>query len=171
MGSKARFGTTAAALAVMLAGCGEGDLPGHYWDVDLSVLEDTCNASQVGYSETLEYRVVYDLEDIEVAVGPDVFAAGTSSGCKLTYQTITWTEPRAAGDVQWRISGAALVEQGTTGSCQVQNPIEECPNVPAFAADWRGCEVFTIVSSEDPDIDPGCTYTVQLNGTYVGEQQ
>ena len=96
MGSKARFGTAAAALTVILAGCGEGDLPGHYWDVELSLLEDACNASPVGYNESLEYRVVYDLDDIEVAVGPDVFAVGTSSGCEVSYSTITWTEPREA---------------------------------------------------------------------------
>lgn len=169
MGSKARFGSAAAALVLTLAGCGEGELPGHYWDVELSLLEDACNASPVGYNESLEYRVAYDLDDIEVAVGPDVFATGTSSGCEVSYSTITWTEPRRDGDVQWQLRGSAKVQQGSGGGCAIQDPIAACPNVPAFAADWRGCEVFTIVSSEDPNVNPGCTYTLQLSGTYVGE--
>ena len=38
-----------------------------------------------------------------------------------------------------------------------------------IASDWIGTEVFTVVSSEDPSVSPGCTYTVDVTGTFDRE--
>lgn len=141
-----------------LFGCSEADLPGSYFDVDLQMVSDECNAQAVGYSESLTYRVTDVPDDdqmLSVSVGPDEFARGPSEGCSFTYSSVAWTEPREAGDLRWTLSGTAAVQRGD-GSCG--NP-----------SDWQGTEVFTILSSEDPAINPGCTYTVDVTGTFVGE--
>lgn len=142
-------------LAALSMGCGQGQLPGHYWDVQLATDNDGCNNPIAQYSDELTYRVVFDNTDAEVAIGPDVFAAGRRDGCQVTYESVTWTETRPTGDIQWTLQGEALAQEGD-GSCGIAN-------------DWTGQEVFTVLTSDDPAIEPGCTYTLAVNGTYVGE--
>lgn len=146
---------TSLLLLGVLAGCGPGKLPGHYWELDLSTAADNCNSSTVGYSETLEYRLEYGLETVSVSIGSDTFASGYIEGCRVIYESITWTEARRDGDIRWTLSGEAIAQR-EAGSCGI-------------ASDWQGTETFTVVSSEDPDIRPGCTYELNLSGTYIGE--
>ena len=143
------------ALIAGVAGCNGRNLPGHYWELDLSTADDACNNNTVAYSETLEYRLTFGVDDVTVAIGEDVFAAGDLDGCRVTYDTITWTETREAGDIQWTLTGEAIAQR-EEGSCGI-------------ASDWQGTEVFTVVSSQDPAIRPGCTYTLNLAGRYIGE--
>jgi hypothetical protein len=146
---------TLFAVASSLLGCSEADLPGLYWDVELSMQADNCNAPAVGYSEELSYRIEVDVEQASVAIGSDVFAQGSISGCTLSYESVAWTETRDAGDVRWQLTGTAATQRGD-GAC-------------GNAVDWLGTETFTVLSSEDPLIRPGCEYVVDVVGTYVGE--
>jgi hypothetical protein len=141
----------------LLSGCAEGDLPGFYWDVELAMVNDDCNAQPVGYGESLTYRMTIDEETqtATVAVGADVFASGPFEGCSFEYTSIPYTATRDEGDIRWSIAGTAAPQRGD-GSCN-------------NASDWEGTEVITVQASEDPDISPGCTYTLGVTGTYVGE--
>lgn len=138
-----------------LIACGQDDLPGHYWELDVSTAADTCNSPAVGYGDSFEYRLEIGVEEVSVAIGPDTFATGTINGCTVEYDSVIWTEQRPAGEVLWTLHGEALAQRGD-GACGI-------------ASDWIGTEVFTIVSSADPAIRPGCTFTTDLTGTYVGE--
>ncbi|MEZ4317030.1 MAG: hypothetical protein R3F61_05990 [Myxococcota bacterium] len=154
----ARFGALRfTALLLALAGCGQADLPGHYWDLSASTQVDGCNSPAVQYSEDFEYRLVIDVTDIEVAIGPDTFAVGTIDGCTVSYDSIVWTEPRDAGDIQWTLSGTATAQRGN-GACGI-------------STDWIGTETFTVLSSDDPTVSPGCEYVLDLVGSYAGEVQ
>jgi len=152
----ARLGTLLwVSLCSGLAGCSAADLPGLYWDLTLSTGADACNNPAVQYSKELEYRLVVDVNDVQVAVGPDTFATGTIDGCLVRYDSIVWTEVRDAGDIQWTLSGEATAQRGD-GACGI-------------AGDWIGTETFTVLSSDDPSVSPGCEYELNLTGTFQGE--
>ena len=146
---------TSTVWGGMFAGCGAGDLPGFYYDVTATTREDACNSPVVQYAEDFEYRLFIEGNVAEVGIGPDTFATGTVDGCTVSYASITWTETRDAGNIQWTLEGEASAERAG-GSC----------GTPAA---WFGVETFTVQSSEDPAVSPGCTYTLDLLGTYIGE--
>jgi len=106
-------------------------------------------------SDALTYRLDIELATVTLAIGADPFASGEIDGCTVTYESVTWTTPRDAGDVQWTLSGQATAQRGD-GSC-------------GTPADWIGTETFTVVSSEDAAIRPGCEFVLNVTGTYVGE--
>ena len=85
----------------------------------------------------------------------DTFATGTIDGCIVTYDSVVWTELRDAGNIQWTLTGEATAQRGD-GACGLAN-------------DWIGTETFTVLSSEDPAVSPGCEYTLNVSGTYIGE--
>lgn len=138
-------------------GC-KGVLPGAYWQLEQSTSEDLCNSSTQNASGSFEYRVVYDLQDITIAIGEDEFATGTVNGCTFDYETVVWPEERDGYDIAWRMEGGATVSKGGGDGCTVDG-----------GGDWAGTEVFTIITSEDPELSPGCTYTVEMTGTFVEE--
>ena len=137
------------------AGCGSADLSGHYWDVTLSGSVNECTDG-ANYNERLDYRVVYNGNDVTLYIGEDLFATGRTEGCGISYQSIVWGETRDGYDVKWQIFGAANVEQGGAGCVD-------------GALDWSGTETFQITFSEHPDISAGCTYTLDVTGTYTEE--
>ena len=141
-------------LWVTLVGCGGGDLPGHYWRLNATTGDDGCNTS-TQYAEEFDYRLEIDVSTVSVAIGPDTFAEGQIDGCTVTYDSIVWTEVRPAGNIQWTLTGEATAQRGD-GACGI-------------STDWIGTETFLVLSSEDPAISPGCTYTLNLSGTYEGE--
>jgi hypothetical protein len=144
-----------------LGGCG-GDLPGFYWDLTQATQEDLCHDTPAPLldKEGFEYRVLYDVQDITVAIGEDEFATGTAQGCLIQYSTVIWPEDRNDFQIAWQMDGAAAVSRGGGDGCTISDGV-----------DWDGTEVFTIVTSEDPSLAPGCTYTVHLTGTYTKEVQ
>jgi hypothetical protein len=144
-----------ALIAGLSGGCGAADLPGFYYDVTATTREDTCNSPAVQYTEDFEYRLFIEANQAEVGIGPDTFATGTVDGCTVSYASITWTETRDAGNIQWTLEGEATAERGG-GACGAPSA-------------WFGTETFTVQSSEDPSISPGCTYTLDLLGSYIGE--
>ncbi len=147
----------ASLSGCLLAAC-QGPLPGAYWDVEQSLDEDLCNATPIPTSGSFEYRVVYDAQDITLAIEEDEFATGTVSGCFLDYQTVVWPEERDGFNIAWQMEGSATASKGGDDGCTVEGGV-----------DWSGTETFTIITSEDPDLSPGCTYTVALQGTFKEE--
>lgn len=144
--------------AIALGGCTNPDLVGHYWNVTIVGLSDGCTDSPAAqYSEKAEYRVKIDGQDIEVAVGPDVFATGSINGCNIQYESVIWGEEIDGVEVRWQLYGSATINLGE-GSCQ-----------PGNGTDWDGTEIFEVVNSESPEISPGCEYQVGLSGKYTGE--
>lgn len=150
-------GLRLTVLCCSLMACSTEELPGQYFDVEVSMASDGCNSPAVGYSESFSYRLVKDLESIELGVDADIFASGSISGCSVAYESVAWTETREAGDIRWQILGEAQVQPGD-GSCG--NP-----------RDWIGTETFTVLSSDDPLVRPGCTYVVDVAGDFVEEVQ
>ena len=150
-----------AILAVAPVGACKADLPGFYWELEQSLNDDTCNAQPVSPpTDPFEYRLQFDVNDLVLAIGEDEFATGTVQGCVLAYETVVWPEDRNDYRLAWQMRGAATVSRGGTDGCPVDN-----------GSDWSGTEVFTIITSEDPDLSPGCTYTVNLSGSYTKEVQ
>lgn len=139
------------------SGCSGEDLSGYTFNLTLTGRANECTAAPADYSEKLEYRVQIDGQDVEVAVGPDGFATGVSNGCSIQYETVVWGEQIDDFEIRWKLSGSATINPG--GGCNTQN-----------GTDWDGVEVFEVVSSENPDISPGCEYEVALAGKYTGEQ-
>ncbi len=118
-----------------------------------------CNASQVAPAEDiLDYRLEFDVQDLVVSVGDDQFATGVVQGCTISYETVVWPEEREDYAIAWKMTGSATITRGGTDGCGTDN-----------GTDWAGEEVFTIITSEDPSLNPGCTYTVALSGAYVKE--
>lgn len=140
----------------LAAGCGEGELPGQYWQVDLRGAENLCTGNGTDYAESLEYRVEFAGNDVSIAVGPDVFATGTAEGCSLAYTSLVWSDYRDGHEIQWQILGQARVDVGGGDGC-----------VADF--DWQGTETFVITQSAHPDVAPGCTYTLDVTGTWTEE--
>ena len=153
----ARTWMAALTLALAGSGCSGSDLKGHYWNVTVTGLQDDCTGAQATYSEKFEYRVKIDGQDVEVAVGPDVFATGTANGCFVAYESVVWSESVAEANVRWILSGSATISMGD-GSCR-----------PANGTDWDGTEIFEVVNSETPEMSPGCEYSMQVSGKYQGE--
>ncbi len=147
----------AIAGCTALFGCGETD-PGWAWDVTLTARNDDCNDPPVPYQETLEYVLSFD-EDLAILAQDGVrFATGTSALCTLDYASLTWVEEREGHRVEWMLRGSALHRQGGT-SC----------NLPPDL-DWRGTETILILDSEHPDLAPGCRFTMDAEGVYLGER-
>lgn len=152
-----RHFTKIAALA-LCAGCGGGDLSGHYWNITITGIDNGCTDTPAAqHTEKAEYRVKIDGQDVEVAVGPDVFAVGTINGCFIDYESVIWGEEIDGVEVRWQLFGSATISLGE-GSCN-----------PANGSDWDGTEIFEVVNSESPDISPGCEYLEALSGKYTGE--
>ncbi len=143
---------------LLSTGCGGGDLPGHYWNVEATGVENACTGNGAQWSDSFDYRVTFDGNDIVLAVGEDVFATGFADGCSLSYQSIVWGEDVEGDEVRWQILGSARVDPGGGAGCVADS-------------DWDGTEIFEIVNSEHPDISVGCTYSTQLIGTWEMEVQ
>jgi len=147
-----------AMMGWLIVGCGNADLRGHYWNLSLQGEENDCTGDAAKYSEKLEYRVLFEGNDITLAVGPDEFADGNVTGCSISYDSVIWEDVRGDYELRWQIHGSAVVNVGGGGSCQ-----------PLNGTDWDGIERFEVISSEDPDISPGCEYSMTLSGKYLEE--
>lgn len=140
-------------LAGLTAGCGDSALEGHYFQLNFTGVENGCTAAAPNTTERLEYRVIVEAEDLEIAVGPDVFASGVALGCDLSYNSVIWTEDRNGYEIRWQINGTATYNPG---GCN-----------PANGQDWDGIEVFEVIASDDPELAPGCQYTMLVEGTFL----
>ncbi len=138
-----------------LAGCGEEELPGEYFQVDLTGVENTCTGGGSNYSDSLEYRVELENQAVKLSIGDDLWAQGQADGCLITYSSIVWEDDIDGHIVRWQIFGSARINQGGGSGC-----VEE--------SDWEGEESFVVLSTDHPDIQPGCTYDIATSGTWTG---
>ena len=113
-----------ALLGCVLVGCGNADLKGHYWNLTLQGDEDACTGDAANYSEKLEYRVLYEGNDVTLAVGEDEFAEGTANGCSIAYESVIWEDIRGDFAIRWQITGSAVVNVGGGGSSPFFNTIK-----------------------------------------------
>ena len=144
-----------ALIGLAAGACVAPDLPGAYFDIEVSLADDRCNATPVAYDASFTYRVeIGQDQSFAVSIGADTFAEGEIEGCNATYVSLPFDQPRPEGDVRWQLTGSASVEEGNN-SC-------------GTARDWLGTETFTVLASEDTSIQPGCTYTVDVFGTFTG---
>ena len=150
-------------LYLAILGCKETE--GFQWevtvtggDVDDDGSATNCTTDTTGYQETLVYSIIYEGTYSEISVGEDFFALGEHRGCALTYTSSLFLEEAPAGDFRWEISGVADV-QGAGGGCT---------SIPE-GYDWQGTETLTVVSSENDDIEEGCTYEMSVQGVYISE--
>ncbi len=143
-------------LSILSGACGEGDLPGNYFDLELSGAENLCTGGGADHSESHQYRLVYDGNDITVAIGDSVWATGTTEGCRGDYTSIAWSSLREGYEIQWQIVGTARVDAEGGAGC-----IEDS------GVDWQGTETFIVTTSFHPDVPSGCTYTLDATGRFA----
>jgi hypothetical protein len=144
---------------LMCVGCAEEELPGFYWQVTVEGDENLCTGNGIGYSENFEYRVIVDVDDASFWIGDDNWATGNVDGCNITYDSIAWSDYRDGYELQWQLTGDATVNIG--------GPAVGC--VGTEGLDWDGTETFTITNSAHPEVQSGCTYTLNVYGTYLRE--
>lgn len=148
---------------VIAAGCTNTDAySGYVWDVTVTSTEDTvdtCNDPPQAYSDSLEFVLNFDGSSVDLAIGADTFATGTISGCRIEYESpvvIDLAYAQEGYDVKWQLDGWADYEQAA-GACDIADDYN-----------WLGEETFTVVSSDHPDIEANCYYTLEVSGTYGG---
>lgn len=146
-----------AGALLAIAGCGDPDLEGHYWSITARGVENSCTSGPPDAEERFDYRVRYDGNEIQVAIGPDLVATGAADGCSLVYQSTIWTDERDGAEITWRLTGHAVAQQAGA-ACTIPN-----------GTDWDGTETFEVVSSSHPDISAGCSYVLDLSGDYLEE--
>ncbi len=130
------------------------------YTVEVTGSTDTCHTDgsmDGGWQDTFEYAVSFDASSADLYMDGEPFAAGTQSGCNLTYQSVViGADDRAAGAIKWQLTGAAKLETDASGDACVEGDTE-----------WLGTETITVISSEDDAIVPGCTYTMSTVGDYI----
>lgn len=141
-------------VPLTLGACGGGDLDGFEWDVTVAGTGDN------PYEQNLVYRLTFEegTSTVNLAIGAENFASGQISGCGITYQSVVWGELRDGFEVRWKLDGEATYQLNSG-----------CETSLSEGLDWEGTEVFSIVQSDHPDIPTGATYTVDVQGTYLGE--
>ncbi len=150
-------------LLLALIACEEEGLdPDSFnWEVTITGVEDLCNPNDPqGFQESMTYSLFFDGSITDIKIGDKAFASGLMSGCTLEYDSAVTGEIRGANEeywVKWQLTGDAVLRQGGS-SCDIEEGL-----------DWVGEETFTIVESTDPEIVEGCTYTMSVEGVYVGQ--
>ena len=119
---------------------------------------DTCHpGNETGWQETFEYALAFDGSAVDLYMDGEPFAAGTRSGCNLTYQSVViGDDDRVGGPIKWQLTGVARTEDDASGDACVDGDGE-----------WEGTETITVISSEDDAIEPGCTYPMSTIGQYI----
>jgi hypothetical protein len=153
------FGLIAMAFGSIFAtGCQEA-LEGDVWNIHLvgtTYNDAECGYVWEGYEEYMDYRLTFDSSVVDVAIGPDIFAHGSISGCQIYYQSVVWSQDFDGYDVRWQLEGEATYRVGESG-CNLDSN-----------QDWLGTETFDIVSSDHPDLNAGCWFVLSTDGTYEG---
>ena len=150
------FYATLLGGVVTISGCTSEAESGQVWQVTALAVEDLCNDPTVPYQETFDYRLQFDGPSAKIFIDDGTFAAGVVSGCDIVYETVVWSEKRDEGSIRWQLTGSASIYTGGD-SCLIDG-----------GKDWVGTEVVTVVYSDIPGIDAGCTYSLELEGVYQG---
>jgi hypothetical protein len=152
-------------LPGLFAACGgseEESAPDVAYEVTVTGLESDC--SDQGYQKDYTYLLYYDdvsTTQLELKIEgedgkPESFANGNRSGCRLDYESAVYLEDRSSGLLRWQLTGSAVYE-GQAGGCDLDDGV-----------DWLGEETITVVDSEDPDVPVGCTYAMEVQGSFRG---
>jgi len=163
------------AIASLLVGlmafsvaCGPEEVPPDgTWAVTVSsalndegtAIDSTCigdGESVATYQASYTYELYYDGDAVSLDIDGQAFAQGTRTGCSLSYESAIWLEERPAGLITWRIIGVADYRGGSGG----------CDERFDEGIDWNGLETIEVVDSEDESITPGCTYNLDVVGTW-----
>lgn len=145
------------------------------YTVEVTGTVDTCHtdgALDDGWQETFEYAVAFDASSADLYMDGQPFAAGTLSGCNLTYQSVVIGDDErtvenddgtvVAAPIKWQLTGTSKIETDASGDACVDGDTE-----------WAGTETITVISAEDDEADeskrvePGCTYSMDTVGDYV----
>lgn len=124
------------------------------WSVTVTGLETNCVSDSSGYLKTYQYDLEYDGTSTEIYIDDALFARGETLGCSLDYTSFAYLEDSNDGKFTWEISGDADV-QGAAGGC-----VDD-------GLDWKGTEVLSVLESENPAVEAGCTYTMSVEGTFI----
>lgn len=148
-------------LAILLAGCFDNSkVPPDSLLYDVTVTgigPDECHPGNTdGWTDNFQYAISFNASSADVYVDGEPFATGTVSGCVLTYQTVVLLAERSAGNLNWFITGQALIDPGDNACVEDET------------LDFDGTETIEIADSADEAIEPGCTYPTSVQGTYVG---
>ena len=143
--------------AILLTGCGpEAEIPDGTWNVTVTGTTNDCTGDGADYQELFAYQLFFDGSATTIRINNEGFATGTTSGCRLSYESNIWLQEDSAGDYQWQIIGEATYE-GAAGGCDLDEGV-----------DWIGTETIKVVTSENPNIVEGCTYETDLTGVFGG---
>jgi len=155
-------------LMALSVACGPEEIPPDgAWNVTVSSalsddgarIDSTCigdSDSVATYQASYTYELYYDVDSVSVDIDGQAFAQGTRTGCSLSYESAIWLEERPAGLVTWRIIGSADYRGGSGG----------CEERFESGIDWNGVEIIEVVDSEDETITPGCTYNLDVVGSW-----
>ena len=125
------------------------------WDVTITGVETNCTDDASGYLNTYSYDIQYDGTRAKIYIDNAMYATGDHRGCSLKYTSASYLEESPDGSFSWEISGDADVEsQGN--SCDLPEGV-----------DWQGTETLTVLESENPNVEVGCTYSMTVEGTFV----
>ena len=142
----------------LLMACKEEVVPNGIWNVTITGTgsENPCVESTEGFKQSYEYALYNQSNFVEIDVDGEFFATGEIRGCTMTYESGVYLDEAQNGPFRWKINGIADVESAGGG----------CPDVPD-EYDWFGTETLTVVSSENIDIEEGCSYSMDSTGVLI----
>ena len=152
-------------LGFAVAGCAvPAAEPDARWDVTVRGDDTSCTIDKdvLDYEEHYTYEVRWpnkedgDVTTTEIRIGGEPFATGQTAGCSIEYASPTWLDDRDQGFIKWGLVGIAEQQQGA-GGCEIEKEF-----------DWYGTETITVTESTDPEVETGCTYTMTVEGNYLG---
>jgi hypothetical protein len=153
------------AASVFLAACTVPiPEPDARWDVVVRGYSTDCSIDKdvLEYEESYTYEVSWphkedgDVTTTEIRISGEPFATGTTSGCTIEYVSPTWLDEREQGYLKWGLVGIADQQQGA-GGCEIEKGF-----------DWYGTETITVEESTTTEIETGCTYTMTVEGQFLG---
>lgn len=148
-------------LMFLLFACKEDIVPNDIYEVAITNgtpldPDKECSEPTENLSQTHEYALFFNGTYVEIEVDGEFFATGEIRGCTMTYESGMYLGEGSNGDFRWQIFGRAEVG-GAAGGCS---------DIPD-QYDWFGIETLSVVSSENDDIDVGCTYTMETVGNVL----
>jgi hypothetical protein len=138
--------------------------PDARWDVTVRGNTTTCSIEKdvLEYEKSYTYEVSWpnkedgDVTTTEIRIDGEPFATGQTAGCSIEYASPTWLDEREQGFIKWGLVGIAEQQQGA-GGCEIEKEF-----------DWYGSETITVEESTDTSIPEGCTYTMTVEGQFLG---
>ena len=122
---------------------------------DLCFCEDdngSCDDDITPSSETLSYELFFDGDSVAIEIDGQPFASGTVLGCELEYESPTWLDETANGDVLWSVTSRYVQADGAS----------MCPIPGQYQ--FLGVEDYTVVESTNDDYPAGRVVRKVISG-------